>query len=65
MDYIKKELVRENKYYCEIAGTSLEDKPESGMITGSWFIEQDTAKVYSWNATTETWYLICELGGGS
>lgn len=65
MDYPKKELVRGEDYYCEIFGLSTEDKPTTHMITGSLFVEQDTGLVSSWNAEVETWYPLCNLGGGS
>ena len=65
MDCPIKQLVHAGKYYCEYYGLSTDNKPTTGLVTGSYFVEQDTKKVYSWNDEVEAWYPICDLGGGS
>ena len=51
--------------YIQWAGMSTESKPTSGIATGSLALEIDTAKVYAFNESDSTWYVIAELGGGS
>lgn len=65
MDCPVKNLVRAGTYYCEFFGLSTEDKPTTGLVTGSYFVEQDTGHVYSWNSDNNSWYKILELGGGA
>ena len=45
-----------NKKYIEAYGLSLDDKPTSGIITGSRFTEVDTGDEYLFDETsTGTW----------
>ena len=42
--------------YIEYAGTSLDTKPETGLVTGSRFTEADTGDVYMfYEADTPAW----------
>ena len=68
-----RELVSKgNKYdktdvaYKEFAGTSLDEKPKTHVMTGSLYLEVDTGDIYAYDETsTGTWGKIAELGGGS
>lgn len=54
------------KTYYEWAGNSSETKPiVSDATSGSKFHEVDTATLWSYDASTHTWYEQVELGGGS
>ena len=44
-----------NKRYIEAFGLSTDSKPTSGIITGSTFVEVDTAKVYLFNESSSAW----------
>lgn len=44
-----------NKRYIEAFGLSTDSKPTSGVITGSVFVEVDTAKVYLFNESSSAW----------
>lgn len=42
--------------YKQIAGTSEESKPTSGLVTGSIFLEVDTGLVAQFEESDSTWY---------
>ena len=44
-----------NKRYIEAFGLSTDSKPTAGIITGSVFVEVDTAKVYLFNESSSAW----------
>ena len=44
-----------NKRYIEAWGLSTDSKPTAGIITGSVFVEVDTAKVYLFNESSSAW----------
>ena len=44
-----------NKRYIEAWGLSTDSKPTTGIITGSTFVEVDTAKVYLFNESASAW----------
>lgn len=44
-----------DKKYVELFGLSTDSKPTTGIITGSVFVEVDTAKVYLFNETASAW----------
>lgn len=44
-----------NKRYIEAFGLSTDSKPTTGIITGSTFVEVDTAKVYLFNESASAW----------
>lgn len=44
-----------NKRYIEAFGLSTDSKPTTGLITGSTFVEVDTAKVYLFNESASAW----------
>ena len=44
-----------DKKYVELFGLSTDSKPTTGIITGSTFVEVDTAKVYLFNESSSTW----------
>lgn len=44
-----------SKKYIEAYGTSTEDKPTTGIITGSCFIEVDTGKAFLFNEDATAW----------
>lgn len=44
-----------NKRYIEAFGLSTDSKPTTGIITGSVFVEVDTAKVYLFNESSSAW----------
>ena len=47
--------------YVEFVGESTETKPTDGIAYNSFFVENDTGKVYYYSKTTEDWELF---GGG-
>ena len=60
MRYLKHQLFQIDAtngdlYYAEIAGTSLESKPTTGIIAGSAFVETDTGKRYVFDEDNITW----------
>jgi len=53
------------KFY-EWAGTSSASKPiKDDMANGCLFHEIDTAIIWAYDRTTQTWYKQIELGGGA
>lgn len=46
--------------YCKIAGLSTEDKPTSGIATGSEYLEVNTGDTYVYDEDGEKWW---KLGG--
>jgi hypothetical protein len=59
-------LTTDGKHYKQIAGTSSESKPTENLVTGSMFIEVDTAKLYFFNeADSGSWGDGIQLGSGS
>lgn len=42
--------------YKEMAGLSTEDKPTTGLVSGSSVLEVDTQKVAFFDETNSTWY---------
>ena len=44
-----------DKRYIEAFGLSTDSKPTAGIITGSVFVEVDTAKVYLFNESSSAW----------
>lgn len=44
------------KNYIEAVGLSIDAKPTENIITGSTFLEVDTADVYFFDEVGETWY---------
>ena len=54
------------KSYVEIACTSTDTKPVSGIVTGSLALEVDTKKIYAFNedaSSGEEWVEQVQLGG--
>ena len=45
----------DSKIYAEMFGLSTDDKPTTGMITGSKFTEADTGDVYLFDEVGGTW----------
>lgn len=59
-------LTTDGKHYKEIAGLSTESKPTTDLVTGSMFLEVDTAKLYFFNeASSGSWGDGIQLGSGS
>ena len=52
-----------DKSYVEIACTSAETKPTTGVIMGSLALEVDTTDVYAFNETSGEWVKQLTLGG--
>lgn len=55
-------------YLAEIYGTSEDDKPVAGFVTGSAFMEVDTGNIYVYNEDGETWEMMFNIkdsGGGT
>ena len=44
-----------DKHFIEAFGLSTDDKPTTGIITGSAFVEQDTGNVYMFDEESATW----------
>ena len=65
MQEIHVKFISTGQFYKEFAGTKDEEKPTTGLVSGSKFHEVDTATVYALDAVTGTWYKQIELGGGS
>ena len=54
----------ENAKYIEAAGTSLDTKPDTGIVTGSLFLEVDTGDIYAFEeGDSPAWNKIAALGG--
>lgn len=49
------QLFDNSKKYIEAYGLSTDNKPTTGIITGSCFIAVDTKKAYLYNEDSETW----------
>lgn len=62
---IKDQVVQEGKHYIEAAGLHDDTKPESGIITGSLYLEVDTGDVYAYDEDGTQWDKIAALGGGA
>ena len=60
--WINSETHVPDTYYIEAAGLSTDTKPTVNIITGSWFLEVDTAKVFFFDEDSSTWI---EAGGES
>lgn len=58
MRVIERKWMESGKDYVEMAGTSTESKPTTGVVTGSLFLEVDTGDVYAFDETTDTWNQI-------
>lgn len=62
----KAEGVTADKQYIEAAGLSTDNKPLTGVVTGSLFLEVDTGDVYAFaEGDSPAWNKIAALGGGS
>jgi hypothetical protein len=53
---LKDTLFVDGKHYIHAAGLSTDQKPTSGIVSGSYFVEVDTGKEYLFDETGETWY---------
>ena len=42
------------QYYAELVGVSGEDKPTTGLVSGSRFLEVDTGKTYVFDGISDT-----------
>ena len=57
---------RDGLQYVELAGLHDDEKPTSGYLTGSLFLEVDTGDVYAFAESDEpAWNKIASLGGGT
>lgn len=45
----------DGKAYAELAGLADDDKPITGLMTGSKFIEVDTGKEFRFDEVSESW----------
>lgn len=52
---LESQLYTDGKHWIKAAGPSSVSKPTSGIITGSFFIESNTGKVYVFDETSVTW----------
>ena len=51
MRIIEQKWMEHDKYYQEMAGKSTENKPTTGIVSGSLFMETDTGDVYVFDET--------------
>lgn len=58
MRIIERKWIEADKDYAEMAGTSSESKPTTGIVGGSLYMETDTGDVYVFNETSATWTKI-------
>lgn len=54
----------DHKAYVEMAGVEDDEKPVSGIMTGSRFIEVDTGKVYLFDEVSANWIEQSASGEG-
>ncbi len=52
---LQDQLFTDGKHWITAAGPSSVSKPIVGIVTGSFFIESDTGKVYVYDETSTTW----------
>lgn len=52
---LQDQLFTDGKRYIQAAGPSSANKPTAGIVTGSIYIESDTAKVYVFDETSAAW----------
>lgn len=52
---LESQLYQDGKHWIKAAGPSSVSKPLVGVVTGSFFIESDTGKVYVYDETSTTW----------
>ena len=58
--------VKDGKTYKELAGLHDDEKPTTGLLTGSLYLEVDTGDVYAFaEGETPEWHKIAALGGGA
>ena len=55
--------VQSGKQYMEYAGLSTDEKPIGGILTGSTFLEVDTADVYFYDEDSESWIKAGDSNG--
>lgn len=55
---IERKWIESGKDYVEMAGTSRESKPTTGIVSGSLFMETDTGDVYVFDETDVAWTKI-------
>lgn len=58
MRVIERKWMEANKDYVEVAGKSTENKPISGIVSGSLYMETDTGDMYVFDETDVAWTKI-------
>lgn len=58
MRAIETKWIESDKYYREFAGKSTENKPTTGIVSGSLFLESDTGDLYVFDETDVAWTKI-------
>lgn len=53
---LRDQLFADGNHYIHAAGLSSDQKPTSGIISGSYFVEVDTGKQFLFDETSSTWY---------
>jgi hypothetical protein len=53
---LKDQLFVDGKHYIHAAGLSTDQKPTSGIVSGSYFVEVNTGKEFLFDETGGTWY---------
>ena len=58
MRVIERKWQESNMDYVELAGKSTENKPTTGIVSGSLYMETDTGDVYVFDETDVAWTKI-------
>ena len=52
---LERKVLTPDKLFCRFAGNSSDSKPTAGIVTGSSFLEVDTAKEYLFDEDSQAW----------
>lgn len=62
---LESKFISDGLFYQDLAGLKDDEKPVTGLITGSTFIEVDTGDVYMFDEIDSGWNKIGSSGGGN
>ena len=55
---LERKVFTPDKLLCKFAGNTSDTKPTAGIVTGSSFLEVDTAKEYLFDEDTQEWFSV-------